>query len=407
MIIALAYIIPIVTCIILLAVPKFRNKTAWWEYLVVFLPSLLGTFVAQKTMEYANTSDIQWTSGLFHSVKHYDEWDEWIHKTCTRRVPSGRVNGHTTYRTVSYDCSYRKVHHEYWAAVREDGSEETVGREFFDHYRKLWGTPEKFIDCKRHYYRKDGDAQEYKWSGKKSEAVTFARTISYRNYFQGQHSLYSLEKVTKDEAKELGLYDYPKDSHKTSYGVWDYDQDPIIGINVHDSIMKEFKYTNAMMRGDLRVFLLVWPDSVSENIWKKQRSYWGGSNQNEIIICLGISKVNRIKWSKTFSWSPEPLLEAKLKRTLQKGSNLDIPKIIQEIKYGYYNGQWKPRNFEEYSYITPELYGSDCLIILIITILLNLAISWWVIMNEFDNNNKRNLAGPNPYRFPNGKNWKL
>ena len=44
-----------------------------------------------------------------------------------------------------------------------------------------------------------------------------------------------------------------------------------------------------ILAGDLRVFLLVWPDSVSENIWKKQRSYWGGSNQNEIIICLGIS----------------------------------------------------------------------------------------------------------------------
>lgn len=364
-----SYIIPIITCIILLIF--YRKETVWWEYLILFLPSFLGTLTIQKIIEYKNILDYQWNSKIIKSVKHYDEWDEWIHRTCTQTYKVGK---HT--RTRTYDCSYRKVHNEYWVSVDYDGNEKEIERKTFEYFKNLWKTPVKFIDCHRNFFRKDGDAQEYLWDKKECNSLTYSNRVSYKNYFQSSHSLYSI----KNSDNNRLVYDYPEDSRKGNLGFWEYDQNPVIGLKISNKEEREFRYTNASFGKDLRVFLLVWnSDSIQEDIWKDQRKYWKGGNQNELIICLGLKNKKKISWVNTFSWSEEPYMEVKLKRFLLKEKELNIHRLLEKIKELKKEGTWIPRNFNDYSYIEPEIYGYQYWIIFSLTILLNILISILII----------------------------
>ena len=376
-----SFIIPIVTCIILYT--WFRKETVWWEYFVVFIPSVLGTLLIYWLFQYGRVVDTKYESYRVVSIRHYDKWDEWIRKTCTQRIKTGK----NTYITRTYDCSYRQVHHEYWEMITSDGRTMRISHENYDYYRKLWGTPEIFIECNRRYYRIDGDAQEYKWPGKVENLITVSRKKNYDNYFQSSLSLYSMEEISKEEAKSLGLYNYPKCEYPKNE-IWVYDQNPIVSDSCsyyrpEDIDIRRLQDLNCKST-DFRCFILLYPsEKYSSGIVDYQRSYWLGGNENEVVFCLGISKSGIIDWIRSFSWSSEARLESNVLNEILPGEEFIMSSLIDEIKKSY--STWKPIKFSDYSYISPELYTSDYIWIFIITVLINLGLSWYVIVNEYKN----------------------
>ena len=83
----LTYIIPFITAIVLLLF--FRKKTMWWEYVVVICPSLLLCLLIEFCMKEVNTDDVEYLGYYVEKITYTEDWDEWIHKTCTRRVRMG------------------------------------------------------------------------------------------------------------------------------------------------------------------------------------------------------------------------------------------------------------------------------------------------------------------------------
>ena len=381
-----SFIIPIITCVILYI--KFRKETVWWEYFAVFIPSILASGLLYLMFQAGRTSDIKFESYRVVSIRHYDKWDEWIRKICTERIKVGKDK----YITRTYDCSYRQIHHEYWEMTTSDGRIERIGKENYDYYRKLWGTPEKFIECNRRYYKIDGDAQEYNWSGKISSLVTVSRKRGYDNYFQSSLSLYSMKKISKDQAKVLGLYNYPRTNYSDNYnGIWIYDQNPIVTdscswYSPNSLDIRKLQDLNCKSPKDFRCFILIYPaEKYGPDIVEFQKSYWTGGNENEVIFCIGLSKNQNISWARSFSWSAENRLETEILSEILPGDKFYMSVMIDKIGKAYLSGSWKPLKFSDYSYISPELYTSDYIIIFIITILVNLGLSWYVITNEYRN----------------------
>ena len=83
----LVLFIPFITCIILFIF--FRNKVNIIEYVSILGVSLLVYFIYTWADKSISSSDTEYLGDYVTKISHEDEWDEWIHKTCHRRVRSG------------------------------------------------------------------------------------------------------------------------------------------------------------------------------------------------------------------------------------------------------------------------------------------------------------------------------
>ena len=148
----IVYLLPFIFSIGLIIF--FWKYMVWWEYLLFIGISLLVAFVFKCAIDFGSCRDDRYVGGYITKITHYDEWDEWIHRTCTRKV--GKHVSH-------YDCSYREVHPEKWMYTDNRGMEHYfLGKKQFDRAMKELGYPKMvFRDMNRNYYHIDGNAQDY------------------------------------------------------------------------------------------------------------------------------------------------------------------------------------------------------------------------------------------------------
>lgn len=371
--------IPFITALFLLMF--YRKETVWWEYLILLAPSILMYFLIRFIIVSAETTSTEYLGAYAAKVYHYDDWDEWIHRTCTKRVYAGTDSkGHARYRTVTYDCSYREYHPERWEIEDNNGSTFPIKKEEYDLLVKRWGTPQQFKDMHRHYYRIDGDAQYYEWNNKKEDIRDITYPKSYKNNIKVSKSIFNFEEIDKTEAKNIGLYEYPDVTRN-------YYQNPIVGYKKTDSIgNNEFRYINATYGGkyQFRTFLLCYYNKdiiISE----KQRSYWVGGNKNEFIICVGLDSLsNKIQWANCFSWMDEPRLEVYTEQYLNSKDSLDILKLGDFLEKKVPT-EWKRKEFKDFEYLKIELTDNQYIGILIFILIYNIGMSILVIKNDVKN----------------------
>lgn len=382
----LTFVIPVIFCLILFFL--FREKTVWWEYLVVFIPSILISLLVNFIMLESNTTSTEYFGYYVKSIKHYDAWNEYIHRTCTRQVPCGTDSkGHTRYRTETYDCSYVSYHDEYWVAVDNTKDEWEISKALFDEYRTKWGTPMQFIDMKRNYHTKDGDAQAYQWNNVREDVLTLTVAHSYRNKIKGAKSVFGFQDIDDDEAEERELYKYPKTEKFGRFFAGT--QNPIVGFIPDETVINKFKFINGYygMSHQFRVYVLVYRDK-SLDIVKQQRDYWFGGNKNELVICFGLdSKTNKLMWTDAFSWCDKPTMETEIRHLFSNKEYLDLDLLASKIEECLKSGKWERKSFKDYEYLSLELSTSQLIWLIVITILVNIGIGLWVILNEFKEEN--------------------
>lgn len=334
----------------------------------VILFSCLSTLGIRSIMIYSNENDTEYLGGYITKITHYDEWDEWIEKTCTRQVPDGRdENGHTKYRTETYDCSYRDFHPERWKYTNNYGHEEYFWseKEFLDAMRELGNPPMVFRDMHRDYYRIDGDAQDYFYDGTVEHVRALTDSHSYKNKLINSKSIFKYEEISPEEARKLGLFDYPE--------IKSYDQEVVLGIDVSYTTEKKFKYINAIYGSpkQFRVYILAFknkPYSISE----KQKAYWQGGNKNEFVVCLGYdAKTRKINWCNAFSWSDKPTLEVATKRFFREHAHVAYLGDYADWLPKHLN-LWKRKEFKDFDYIENTLTSIQSMWLVILTIIINM-----------------------------------
>ena len=372
------YSLPFIISIFLLIF--FKKYIVWWEYICLVVTSILFTLLLKSVFIASLEYDSEYLGGYITKITHYDEWDEWIHKTCTRQVPCGRDSkGHTIYRTETYDCSYRDYHPECWTYTDNYNREEYFyNKSYFDAAMKELGHPKMvFRDMHRHYYRIDGDAQDYFYDGTVQHIRPLVWSETYRNKILASHSIFKFEDIDDEEADSLGLFRYPE--------VNDNDQAVILGFKAGKKVHKQYKYINSVYgsKKQFRIYVLVFRDKPLE-ISEKQKSYWQGGNKNEFVLCLGYNtKKGTIDWCNPFSWCDKPELEVATKRYFRDHPKMDLSEYPQWLENHLH--LWKRKEFKDFDYIENELTKGQSIALLIIILILDIFVSILLIGNDINN----------------------
>lgn len=372
------YSLPFIISIFLLIF--FKKYIVWWEYICLVVTSILFTLLLKSVFIASLEYDTEYLGGYITKITHYDEWDEWIHKTCTRQVPCGRDSkGHTIYRTETYDCSYRDYHPECWTYTDNYNREEYFyNKSYFDAAMKELGYPKMvFRDMHRNYYRIDGDAQDYFYDGTVQHIRPLVWSETYRNKILASHSIFKFEEIDDDDADSLGLFRYPD--------VKDNDQAVILGFKAGKEVHKQYKYINSVYgpKKQFRIYVLVFRDKPLE-ISEKQKSYWQGGNKNEFVLCLGYNtKKGTIDWCNPFSWCDKPELEVATKRYFREHPRMDLSKYPQWLENHLH--LWKRKEFKDFDYIENELTKGQSIALLIIILFFDILVSILLIGNDISN----------------------
>lgn len=373
------FLIPFIVSVFLLIF--FKKHTVWWEYLILIIPSLLFTLGTKEIMIKANTTDTEYYGGYIVKIRHYDEWDEWIKRTCTRQVPVGKdKDGNTIYKEEKYDCSYRQYHPEYWVYVTNlSNFEYSLDKKLFEYIKKRFNSPMVFVDMHRNYYRIDGDAQDYFWSGTRETIYTVTEEHWYENKIKASNSIFKFEEISKKEAKELNLYDYPN--------INNLDQNPILSKNlfINSDEIESIKYVNGYYGKlkEFRCFILLFNSTDGINKAYQQQSYWQGGNKNELIICFGIKPDRTVDWCYAFSWEDSQEMAITIMNLYRNNEKLNINILSNQIIENL--DKWKRKDFDDFKYIKVELTKGQYILLFILTLLINVGICFFILMNEYEN----------------------
>jgi hypothetical protein len=386
-----SFAIPFVISIVLLLF--FRSKTKWWEYLILFIPSILIGILINFIMISSNTHSKEYLGYYVTHVQHYERWNEWISKTCTRSYTDSDGNTHTE----SYDCSYVENHPEYWIIVDNGNNQFNISKHMFKYIVSQWGTQSQFIDMKRRYHTIDGDAYRYDWNSKIENVYTTTIVGSYVNKIQATNSIFNFEKITKNEAKQYGLYlDYPNLESVVTKGAdgWfggDSEYQPtLIGFKNQPDSVKYWDFVNGFngKRHQFRGYLIAYYNQPYD-ISLKQRSYWIGGNKNEFIICVGLDSLsNKIEWVNTISWTDDVSLAHMVENYLLQRGTLYLGELSNNLME-WIPLYWKRKSFKDFDYLKPTITQKQLLWLSIILALINIGIAVWVVRNDFTNEPQR------------------
>lgn len=376
--IALFLILPLLVALFL--VYFYKKEVTLKELCIVVIPSIIIIGVSYAISYASLTQATEYYGDYVVKITHYDDWDEWIERTCTRRVPCGRDSkGNTIYRTETYDCSYRDYHPERWVFTTKNGDEFYTDKLTFDKIKNLWKTPEIFKDMHRRYYTKDGDAQYHVWDNNRQTLYDITKTHNYTNKIKASKSIFSFEDIDRDEAVKLGLFEYPK--------VRDYIQNPINGYRKLTYLEeKSIRDINALYgkKHQIRVFINCFYNK-DLSISKKQQSYWVGGNKNEFIINICLDSLsNKLLWTDAFSWMDKPTLEVYTEQFLISQKEFNIIELANFLEKRI-PSDWKRKEFKNFNYLSIELTETQFWTIFIILIIYLIGSSIYVIINDEKN----------------------
>jgi len=361
------FLIPLLAAIILVAF--FRRNIVWWELTVPIISSVIFILIAKLICINSLTYDVEYLGGYVKEVRYFQDWNEYIHRTCSR--PCGKS-------TCFYDCSYVSYHPEYWTAETTLGRF-NISREEYNRLLRQFKVDAVFKDLHRDYYTNDGDMYYGAWRGEDQTLESVVIPNGYENRPKACVNVYHFDKPDTSEIKQYGLYEYP-----AIYNL--YKQRVILGYN--DSYAeKKLEILNSRFGStkQIHVFILVFKNKPREAAIM-QENYWEGGNKNEFVICIGVDSNNVIKWGYDFSWTDREDSKVDIRTHIedQIGNTLNLSEIIDftnvEIKKNY-----ERKNFHDFDYLTIEPTMKQTVWIFILTVLVNVGVCWWAVTNDFDN----------------------
>lgn len=301
--------------------------------------------------------DTEFLSGFVTEVKHYREWTERVEYTET--VGSGK-NARQVRRV-------RYVNHpEYWEWVLNTGHVENIGRDVYWQLVYLWNTGLLHFDTYHANCVAGGGGELCRWDGEEQHIQTQTYPSPYDNPLDRSNSIFRYREISKTEARELGLYDYP--------AIHNYEQQPIVGLNVAtDGDQRAFQLLNALLgrQSQVHFFVLIYEASKGLAIAEQQRAYWHGGNKNEFTICLGVEMGSSpiLKWCNAFSWMDEPEMEYALENWARdhEGQPLVLLDFCSWLRENIH--LWQRKEWKDFKYIPNPMQWWQLLIVYAIAII--------------------------------------
>jgi len=365
----IAFLIPVITCIILFVVPFFRSQTTIGEYFMVFIPTILVSVITFFGIEAYVTTDTEYLGFYTTKVEYYERWNEYIHQTCTRSWTDSDGNTHSE----TYDCSYVDNHPPRWYMYLNNGKKIYIDKKEYRQIVQRFGVSEIFHDMHRHYHTIDGDMYYAEFPGDRNRMYTCTFANPYTNKILRSKSIFNFSDVQEEDLDKV--LDYQKVYR---------DQNPITGnIAIPRSVVDSFKYLNAYYGGkyQFRCYVWLWKDKPLQ-VSKLQQDFLVGGNKNELNVCISVdSTTNKIQWVNAFSWEDSPKIQTGVNHLYSKGEVLDLMKLNRYL-LDKVPSDWKRKNFSDFDYIKHELNTKQWIIVYIFTIIASLGLSIFVIFND-------------------------
>lgn len=381
MIIWTALIVPIIGAFIMLR--WFRKHLAWWEVVIPMIACIIFALIFKFGIEQIQITDTEYWSGLVQKAEYYEPYETWVHKTCSRTVKVGK-----TTTTVYYDCSYCDDYRARYYVSNDIGEKYEISKSKYEELMKRWSSKPQFVDLRRNInYRglcgKDGDKYEIYWDRR---ILTSEQTVSshyYENRIQAAHTAFDFVDVTEDDIREYGLYEYPKISG--------YQQKALLGV---DSVpwvtQKESKIGSKLMEyssgywgprkhGKIWILLFVDKPQLSAHL---QESYWEGGNDNDLVVCIGLSSKNKdLQWVKPFSWTPNRKILVDIREDIMQQKQFSFTGIQSVLDKNM--PKYERKDFQEFDYVTVEPPTWAIIVTFILTIGITFGLCYWAITNEY------------------------
>ncbi len=375
--IALLYLIPIFTCITLYSLSG--DFFDWKVYASVVAGSMAITGLMHWLMYRHRVGATEFLGSFVYELRHDDAWTEVEEYYETRTDSKGNT----------YEVKRKRyIHHpEEWHLYTSIGSCISITHSYYEHLAEVWQTRchlgniygSDIVGGVRYY-------QEYHYddvlnscsSHNPFKDVRVFKTMEpiteehrYVNKIRNSNSIFKFEKISKDEAEQIGLWDYPELSG--------LDMSPILGLNVDNKTDAYYRLLNAYYGSHYQIrFFFLFYDSTKYDIdiVEKQRAYWYGGNKNEFVVCIG-HKDGVVDWCRAFSWMDEPVFAVKLEGYLRDNPTLDMMKMHSWICSNL--SHWKRKEFSDFDYINIELSPLQYWIAFAVTCLANAAAVYFLI----------------------------
>jgi hypothetical protein len=115
-----------------------------------------------------------------------------------------------------------------------------------------------------------------------------------------------------------------------------------------------------------------------------QEAYWDGGNDNELVVCIGLSqKTKEFQWVKPFTWSPERRIIPDVREMIMAHKVFN-PESIAHSVWTQTEKEYKRKDFKEFSYITVEPPTWAIWVTFFATLALSFGVCWWAVHNEID-----------------------
>lgn len=337
------FIFFIIVVTLFIEMTYFKHKVSMEEVLAQAAIPIVLCLITYLCFNYYITKDTQILGHYVTSVTYEEEWNEYIYKTCSRDYPCGKDrNGNTEYCTEYYDCSYVQNHPERWTAYFNTGLKRQIEKSYYQRLVKLFKNERK--TGHNVGYTISGDVFTSKYNGKREHIQAYSTRGFYTNPIQASVSLFNFEKISHNEAKELGLYRWGfSEGFNTKYVFGGKQNYKLNQLNA--------KYGS---RYEISVIVILF-NNKPPSIFEKQKSYWNGGNKNELVIGFGL-KEGKVAWTNYFTWSESFSFLTELKRECEKqiGKKIDLDKIADWLYDEIPNG-WKRKEFKDFEYLKPKL----------------------------------------------------
>lgn len=381
MIIWVSLIFPIIGAFIMLR--WFRAYLAWWEIFIPIFASILFTLIFKFTVEQVQVSDTEYWSALINKAEYYEPYTTWVHKTCSRTVKVGK-----TTTTVYYDCSYCDENGPRYKVSNTIGESFSVSKEDYDNLLRRWKASPKFIELNRdiNYHGicgVDGDKYEIYWDG---DPLTSEHTVTehlYENRIQAAHTAFDFPDIYEEDKKVYKLFDYPKVNGFSQVSLLGADSIPWMKDGERNLSKKITEYMSGKWGPEKhgKIWILLFKDAPLTSA-SMQEAYWDGGNDNELVICIGLSSSTRdLQWVKPFSWTPNRRLLVDLREDIMNLKSYNI-KEIQSVVDSNMNS-FKRKDFKEFAYITVEPPTWAVITTIIISIILTFGLCYWAVINDY------------------------
>ena len=343
---------------------KVPHKFVWWEILMPMLPVFIIVPSVKYLADCVMTRDLERHTGMAVRARYYEDWNEYVHKMCTRTVGSGK-----NARTEIYDCSYVAYHGPEWEVEDSNGNVVSISEADYRRLVSRFGN-ELFHDLHRHYYTDDGDMYFTDWDQSDSKLQPVTTLHAYENRVQAASGVLAFPEVDDPAAK--GLYEYPLSNGPL-------DDDAILGSAPdRDMANRTLMMWNAKIgrQKEVRIWILLF-HAKPRSAGFDQESYWKGGNKNEVVVCIGTDGSGKASWCHPFCWSPDgntsnDTMKVEIRDFVEKQHALSLPtvvdNVVQQVKE-----KFQRKQFAEFSYVHVEVGGGWVALIYVLTVLSTIA----------------------------------